>query len=389
MRKFAKWMVFLITSIFMLPSCKEEPDQSIIIKLGHDKLEMMVGDTYSFNVTIDKGNIDKNLLEWESNDSKVVEVNDLGELKALSVGEAEISVRYESKIYATCNVVVKAIDVTSIKLNVHELTLSTGQGLQLEATINPSNATYKGIVWESSNQNIALVSSDGFVEGISVGEATIKVMSTVDSAIFDECLVKVKPQEVTGIICQKSALILLGTTVQLEAEVVPNNATNKTIIWSSSNPDIASVDDDGAVTGVAYGNAIVTAKTLENGYEAQCNIEVSAIDNFVTVSARAGSEGSSWNGYYSYLRLRFNTNVEEQVYIETILLNDENGVAKGYEEPNIWCSEYSTKFITQYQDTTNPNTFPAEGWVFYIAYNWNDTQYLAKYIVPKGGGWFF
>lgn len=388
MRKFAKWMAILLTSVFMLPSCKDEPDQSINIKLSNDNLEMMVGDTYSLNVTIDKGNVDKNLLEWKSNNSKVVEVNNLGELKALSVGEAEVSVIYESKTYATCNVVVKAIDVTSIKLNVHELTLSIGEGVQLDATINPSNATYQSVVWESTNQNIAVVSSDGFVEGIRAGETTIKVLSTVDSEIFDECLVKVKLQEVTGIKCQESALILLGTSVQIEAEVVPNNAANKAIIWSSSNPDIASVDENGIVTGLTYGNAIVTAKTLENGYEAQCHIDVSAIDNFVTITARAGSEGSSWNGFYSYLKLNFNTNVEEQVYIETILLNNEYGEAKGYEEPKIWCTEYSTKFITQYHGTTSFNTFLAEGWEFYIVYTWKDTQYLAKYKVPKGGGWF-
>ena len=381
---FAMMMVFLMASI-LITSCSKDETPSLIIQLDKTNVSLSVGESYSLNVSVENGNVDQNFLKWESSNSDVVEVND-GEIKALSVGEATISISYDSKIYATCLVVVSAIDVTSIKLNQHEISLSLNESFQLTVDIIPSNATYQEIIWESSDENIAIVSAEGLVESKNIGNVTIRAISA-NSSVYDECIVTVRPQEVTGITCQENAMILLGQSIKLEAEVLPTDATNKSIIWLSSNPEIATVDENGIVNGIRYGNAIITAKSDENGYEAQCNVDVCAIDRFVTVTANAGTEGSTSSGFNSYLRLKFNTNVDSQVFIESILLNDEYGSTKGFEEPNILCSEYSTKFVTQYHGSSSLNTFSAEGWKFLITYTWNDTQYVVNYTDTKKVGW--
>lgn len=166
----------------------------------------------------------------------------------------------------------EAIQVESISLDKTELEITEGETLTLIATIKPENATNKNVIWSSSNEEIATV-EDGVVSAIKEGEATITA-KTEDGGKTATCSVKVnaKVYPVESISLDKTgASLKVGETITLTATIKPDNATNKKVIWSSSNAEIATVED-GVVTAIKEGEATITAKTEDGGKTATCTI---------------------------------------------------------------------------------------------------------------------
>lgn len=161
---------------------------------------------------------------------------------------------------------------TSVALNVTELTINDNQEYQLTLTIEPPNFT-DAIDWKSSNTEIVTVTQDGLIEGRSIGTATIKVTVGNQSA---SCKVTVV-QPVTSISLNKTSLSLDALeTYQLTATAKPSDAYNTKVIWSSSAPEIASVDENGLVNAHKKGTATITATAADgNGAKRNCTVTVS------------------------------------------------------------------------------------------------------------------
>ena len=152
------------------------------------------------------------------------------------------------------------IVVESIKLSTSSLELTVGDQKSLNATVSPSNATNKKITWASSRPNVASVTIDGIVEGISAGSAVITATSANGIKANCDIVVKEKVTPVTSLTLDRTTLTMTeGDTQTLSATVKPDDATDKTVTWSSSNTAVATVDG-GKVTAVAPGTATITAK---------------------------------------------------------------------------------------------------------------------------------
>ena len=165
------------------------------------------------------------------------------------------------------------VEVTGVKLNKTSLSFTgTGSSQTLTATVSPSNATNKTITWSSSNTSVATV-SNGVVKAVGFGTATITAKS--NNGKTASCSVTVNPIQPTGIKAtpETSTLYGLNGTVRLSANVMPSNATNKAVTWSSNNTSVATVSSDGTVKAVGYGTAVITAKTV-NGLTSNCTINV-------------------------------------------------------------------------------------------------------------------
>jgi uncharacterized protein YjdB len=165
--------------------------------------------------------------------------------------------------------------VTSVLLEPHSLTLLVGTTGTLTATVAPSSAANKAVIWYSSNQDIAFVSQDGEVTARADGEAVIEVR-TVDGNKTATCTVIVTstPVAATGVSLNKgTTTVLVGKTETLVATVAPLNATNKAVAWSSSAPAIAEISQSGGVLGKAEGEATITVTTA-NGKTATCTVTV-------------------------------------------------------------------------------------------------------------------
>ena len=191
------------------------------------------------------------------------------------------------------------VDVTTVTLNKASGTLFVGDNLQLTATVTPDNATYKSVVWKTSDKNIATVDENGLVTAVAAGTAKITANADEKTAA---CVVEVKNIPVTSIvISQETATIVIGETLPLTVVVSPDNATDKTVTWTTSEATVATVDKDGVVTAVAVGKATITAKAGEQS--ATC---------VVTVEYPAGVDEVVYSGEIMIYDLKGNRIVDEK-----------------------------------------------------------------------------
>ncbi|MBQ9358484.1 MAG: Ig-like domain-containing protein [Abditibacteriota bacterium] len=173
------------------------------------------------------------------------------------------------------------VPVTGISLNASSVTLGTGKTYSLKATLKPSNATNKSVVWSSGNTAAATVSSSGVVTGKAAGTAVITA-KTSDGGYTATCKVTVQ-QSVTGVTLNYHSIMPdVGDTRTLVATVLPSDAANKQLVWSSSNTSVATISPAGVVTAIAAGSCNVTVKTVDGGFTDTCDVTV--IDPVVAVT---------------------------------------------------------------------------------------------------------
>lgn len=168
----------------------------------------------------------------------------------------------------------KEIKVSSLTLNMMAKDLKVGKSVTLKAKLEPSNATDKKIVWKSSNTKVATVSQTGKVKAIKAGKATITATAGGKKAVVkirvNNKLVPVKKLTLS----KKSVKLSPKKSVALKATVLPKNASNKKVVWKSSNPKIAKVSSSGKVTALKKGKVTIYATSQESGKIAKCTITV-------------------------------------------------------------------------------------------------------------------
>ena len=166
----------------------------------------------------------------------------------------------------------KQVNATAVTLSSKELTLSKGASATLFLTVTPEDFTDE-VSWKSGNTSVVTVNDAGVIKAVGLGTATIKVVVGSKSA---SCKVTVQ-QPVTSISLNKTSLTLEAlATYQLTATAYPNNAVDRRVSWSSSAPDIASVDDNGLITARKKGSAIVTATAMDGSdVTKKCTVTVS------------------------------------------------------------------------------------------------------------------
>lgn len=160
-------------------------------------------------------------------------------------------------------------EVTSVVLNQTELTMKPDDTIQLTATVYPTNAANKKMVWTSSNDEVAMVTDEGFVLAMAEGEADITATSAENSSIKAVCHIKVENEKepvvtIVGIKFEESPVtISMGDTKKLNVIFNPVDATNKQLEWKSTKTSVVDVDQEGNIIGVSEGKAIITAKTTD------------------------------------------------------------------------------------------------------------------------------
>ena len=232
-------------------------------------------------------------IRYSSNNDAVATVSNTGLVTAVKEGTAIITAAANdgSGKYATCTVKVGStpveVPVTGITVNPSELLLEEKEAKELKATVEPANATNKGVIFSSSNTNVAVVSNDGLVTAVNNGTAIITVTSKENSSIIAKCSVKVgKPVMVTDVTVQPAELKLkTDGTYQLSVSVLPSNADERGVTFESSNTAVATVSASGLVTAKGPGTATITATAKDgSGKKATCTVTVTQPVKGVTVS---------------------------------------------------------------------------------------------------------
>ena len=161
-----------------------------------------------------------------------------------------------------------------IQLDKHEILIEVNEHSELVAIPKPSNADDTNILWESDNEEVAIVNETGIVTGISSGEARIAATSS-DGSIRDVCIVKVKAHPES--ISLSDTVLTLSNIVdsyQLSAIILPENTFDKSVIWNSSNKQVCIISESGVVSATGVGTAVVTATTFDGGLTDSCVVTV-------------------------------------------------------------------------------------------------------------------
>lgn len=241
------------------------------IILNKNTVTINKGDVETLTVTIYPEDATDKSFTWSSSNPTIVTV-DNGLITGISKGSANITVKTNNgQISDTCTVTVN-IPVTGITLNETNLYLPIGYSKKLIATVNPSDASNKNVSWFSNNTDIVEVDNQGNLTFKAVGTATITV-TTEDGNYSASCDIQTYIA-VTGIRLNKNSLNLnIDESETLIATILPENATNKNIIWSSSNENIATIEN-GKIIPVGAGNTRIQATTEDGNYSAYCNVTI-------------------------------------------------------------------------------------------------------------------
>ena len=242
------------------------------IALDKTELSLTIGATVKLMATVLPEDVTDKTVAWSTSDASVATVDVEGNVTAVSVGEATITAACGDKS-ATCKVTVSPVLAESIALDKTEISLTIGASAKLAATVLPENVTDKTVTWSTSDASVATVDAEGNVTAVSVGEATITAACGDKSAT---CKVTVNPVLAESIALDKTELSLtIGATVKLMATVLPDDVTDKTVTWSTSEASVATVDAEGNVTAVSVGEATITAACGDK--LATCKVTVSPV----------------------------------------------------------------------------------------------------------------
>lgn len=267
------------------------------VSVSPKELTLTEGETTTLTASVAPRNASDKSVTWSSNNSTVARVSDAGIVTARSVGSAKITVKtVDGSKTASCSLTVKAktIPVQGVSIDKASITMAVGDTQTLTATVTPLTATDKSVTWSSGNTSVATVSSTGVVTAKGVGTATITV-TTNDGGKTAMCSVIVIPVAVTGVTLNKSSLSLYQNDSEtLVATVLPSNASNKNVSWSTSNSSVATVTTSGQVTAISPGTATITVTTADGGKTASCSVSVTA-DPYGAVDLGLSVKWSSFN----------------------------------------------------------------------------------------------
>ena len=165
------------------------------------------------------------------------------------------------------------VAVTGIKLDRTEITLLKGESCLLRAIISPENATGTSVTWNSSNPSVATVDGTGKVTAIEGGTTTVTI-TTTDGKFSATCIVNVNVNVSSLTLSDTSLSLEKGTSKKLSVTVNPDDATDKSVKWSSADTNIATVDENGNVTAVNGGTTTITVKSADGKISATCAVVV-------------------------------------------------------------------------------------------------------------------
>lgn len=234
--------------------------------------------------------VDKLGMSYTSSDPNVLTVDENGNITAVGIGTAEVAMSSKDGKITTSKVV--EVVVTPVSLDMVDritLTKEKNSKAKLEAVVQPEDATHVEIEFTSSNEDVATVNSDGEINAVDVGEATITA-SIKETDLTAECVVTVVPDIESIELSDTSLKLKKDGTAQLTATANPDGASIDGIAFASDAPDVATVDEEGNVTAIADGKATITASVGD--VSAEC---VVTVDSTVSIP-KTGSNSKSSSG---------------------------------------------------------------------------------------------
>lgn len=274
------------------------PSDLVLEKGESQLLEIQYGTENDVSTAEVAKAVEKLTLTWTSSDESVVTVDDTGMVTAVGAGEADVTVTAE-KLNLSSTTHVKVVILPEGLSAPESMTLElNGENTKaLGAVMTPEDATEVKLAYASSDESIATVDEDGMVTAVGVGECTITTTivadvpataETSEAAVDSEMLVT--PDGFTAVtkvtvtkrmesitFDNSEGVLNVGNTHTIKATVAPADASDQALNWTSSDPNVATVDSNGKVTAKAEGSATITASNAGGDVSASYDLTVKKV----------------------------------------------------------------------------------------------------------------
>ena len=211
---------------------------------------------------------------------------EVASIDASSLGQSIVDAWNAVAAGVSVNTAGDAVALTGLSVSGDSTVGNAGNKAQYNVEYTPSNTTQRGVIWSvTSGSAYASIDESGLLtvkSGANGNAVTIRATSKGNTSIYAEKTVTVTyvllTVPVTDVTLNKSALSLsVGDSEILVATVYPPRSTDRSVIWSSSAPSVASVDQGGKVTAKSAGSAVITVTTNDGGFTASCDLTVAAV----------------------------------------------------------------------------------------------------------------
>ncbi len=246
------------------------------IKFKESVYKVNCNGTLTLKPVISPSNATNQKITWTSSNERYATVSSKGKVKGLKAGKTVTikATTKDGKFVAKCKVKVVNVPLKALKLNKTKATAGVGGSVTLTPVFSPSNASDKSVTWSSSDTKIATVSAKGVVTPRKDGTCKITCISK-DGGYAATCTVTVKTVKATGVTLDQSEIYVdKGGQFMLKATVLPENATNKKVKWSSTKTSVCTVTSAGVVTAVGVGTCNIKVTTANGSLVATCKVTV-------------------------------------------------------------------------------------------------------------------
>ena len=258
----------VVTCAVVVNEIEENPD---VFQLPHENMTIAPGSSYNLSEGTEN-------ITWTSSDESVCVVDQNGNVVGVGVGTATITATTEDGQSDTCffSVSDEFAPESVVEVDQDEVILKAGEQTELNVTVDGVTPGDSTVTWSSSDESVVTVDQEGNVTAVGDGTATIIAIFEDGSSSTCEVTVSGMLVEPDGVSANYASLVLnVGDTATIKPTVTPENATNKSVSFDSDSPSVATVDENGVVTGVGVGNCVITVTTL-NGFSTHVNVTVNA-----------------------------------------------------------------------------------------------------------------
>ena len=256
------------------------------VKVSSDVKTLYIGESLVMDAAITPENATIQGVVWSSDRPDNASVDEYGVVTGVSKGNAVITAKAAdgSGKYGTFTVTVKQ-QPESITFKKDEYTLKAGNYITLAATVLPAETNDKSVVWSSSDESVAKVSSGGKVTAVSPGVAIITCESKTHPDVYGQTVVNVYQPVQKVAFTDKNPYVAVGETIYLNWNVTPETATDTSVTFSTNKENVVSVGQDGSVTGLKRGECYVYA-TANDGSGKKATIKVQVVQPVEGVSMK-------------------------------------------------------------------------------------------------------
>lgn len=249
----------------------EKPVLTLELNLKDAKIK--VGETLQLIADVQPIDATDRSIKWETSDESIASVDNFGLVTGIAAGSVTITAITSNGIRESC-VVTVLVPSERIELNYYNITVKKGTIFYLSAKVLPVEANDRSVTYTSSDESIVTVDEDGTVTALKVGVAEITVTSNDNPDLTEICTVNVI-ESVSGLTLNSREITIdVGEQYLLKATVRPSDSLNQEVTFESADPSIATVDENGLITGVKGGVTIIMVRTVERGLMATCTVTV-------------------------------------------------------------------------------------------------------------------